>query len=110
MGAAAGDGAVAAAVAAAGVAAAAAARAKAAAGAAAASAGGGKGEDSGEDSVTSASDGEGGRLKGLCLPGTEQTGRWTKDEHELFLKVRSVVIFRRVACVLLCFGFFFFLR
>lgn len=55
------------------------------------------GSDSDGGSMSSGSDGEGGRLGGLCQPGTEQTGRWTKDEHELFLKVGDA--FGRKDCV-----------
>lgn len=86
--------------------------------------GGGAGESDGMDDDDS--DGS----EGLCLPGTEQTGRWTKTEHDLFLKVqhgtlsfvrkhwqhmRSTVISRlvrtskhaRVFCLLSFFFFFF---
>ena len=58
-----------------------------AAAAAAAAATGSMAEDSDvEEMMSTGSDGE---CTGLCLPGTEQTGRWTKDEHDLFLKVGS---------------------
>ncbi|CAN0194456.1 unnamed protein product, partial [Ectocarpus sp. 13 AM-2016] len=45
------------------------------------------------------SDGE--DSEGLCLPGTEQTGRWTKAEHELFLKALKKYgkEWKRVACM-----------
>ncbi|KAG5175592.1 hypothetical protein JKP88DRAFT_196747, partial [Tribonema minus] len=32
----------------------------------------------------------GGSVQGVCAPGTEQTGRWTKGEHDLFLKALGV--------------------
>jgi hypothetical protein len=29
---------------------------------------------------------------GVCAPGTELTGRWTKDEHDLFLQVQRTLL------------------
>lgn len=74
-----------------------------------------KGEDSddGADNVGDDEIGDDGDDEGVCQPGQEQTGRWTRKEHELFLEAlkkygKVKLLFYTLIPVLCCSNFQFY--